>query len=53
MSLVDYRPQGCKESDTTEATKHTHTHTHTVNVVNTVGQEREHVIKKGSFLLER
>ena len=29
--LVDYSPEGCKESDTTEATllAHTHTHTHT------------------------
>ena len=28
-SLEDYSPWGCKESDTTEVTKHTHTHTHT------------------------
>ena len=28
-SLAGYSLQGCKESDTTEATSHTHTHTHT------------------------
>ena len=27
--LVDYSPEGCKESDTTEATLLAHTHTHT------------------------
>ena len=27
--LAGYSPQGCKDSDMTEATEHTHTHTHT------------------------
>ena len=28
MSLADYSPCGCEESDTTEVTHHTYTHTH-------------------------
>ena len=34
MSLADYSPCGCEESDTTEVTQHayTHTHTHTHNI---------------------
>ena len=28
-SLAGYSPEGCKESDVTEANTHTHTHTHT------------------------
>ena len=29
MSLADYSPCGCEESDTTEVTQHAYTHTHT------------------------
>ena len=32
-SLAGYRPQSCKESDTTEATQHTHAHMQTANIV--------------------
>ena len=38
-SLVDYSPQGCKESDTTEATQHKYmslNHTHTVTHINSI-----------------
>ena len=36
-SLVGYSPQYCKESDTTEATKHTHTHIHLIVKRSVVG----------------
>ena len=47
-SVVDYSPQGCRESDTTGWLTHTHTHTYTVNMIKMkICKEVSHLLRLG------